>query len=390
MKVEQPSLVGFCLSTCILFWLADPIPEDFSMRCCLFLFFLLWSPISIQAQLRSPTNSEVVSAVDRSISWLENDMSEWRSNRKCAACHHGPMYLWSMHVAKNQGYEVEEFQLTDMTNWMLMQPDSRMFPKEPSPLEDASSIQSVPDRMTSAMMGHQNLSQPTLYLTHALNAMKSDRELAKVGWDKTLKHLSAAQLSDGSFSGRDAWRPIFNTPQILTRFVVASLQNADYPHDARTKILMAANTFLEHEQPDDTQQGIVLRILGIPSDRVENADRCMATELLAKLQSLQRPDGGWSQTDDRDSDAFATGQALVAMHYIGRPVDDPQVAQAIQFLCETQAANGTWQMTSRPNPENGKPAELLNPITYAATAWACMGLANYVPHPAGKKTGSIP
>ena len=30
-------------------------------------------------------------------------------------------------------------------------------------------------------------------------------------------------------------------------------------------------------------------------------------------------------------------------------------------------------------PEDGTPAELLNPITYAASAWATIGLVSYVP-----------
>ncbi|MFO0941235.1 MAG: hypothetical protein U0930_10740 [Pirellulales bacterium] len=34
-------------------------------------------------------------------------------------------------------------------------------------------------------------------------------------------------------------------------------------------------------------------------------------------------------------------------------------------------------MTSRANPEDGMPATNLNPITYAATAWAVVGLLSH-------------
>ena len=102
-------------------------------------------------------------------------------------------------------------------------------------------------------------------------------------------------------------------------------------------------------------------------------------KLVAQLKQLQRADGGWTQTDDRDSDAFATGQTLTALHRAGMSRTEPTVQRGITFLVNTQQPDGTWNMTSRPNPENGKPAEFLNPITYAATAWATIGLLNSVP-----------
>jgi hypothetical protein len=329
--------------------------------------------------------SAVKQAIQKSVSWLETDMQAWRSDHGCAACHHGPMYLWSINVAKRQGYNVDEAQLAEMTNWLLTDDAARIFPKSEQAVQQTAGKATAADRMTAAMMGHQNLSQPTIYMIHALNAMPDQNPLKKRGMEKVITHLASAQKEDGSFAGRDAWRPIFNTPQILTLFVVSGLQ--DTKRAASTSLpqgnpLKAAQDFLSQQMPDETQQGLVLRILSEPNASDESAgtlDRSSLMKLATQLEQLQRSDGGWAQTDDRDSDAFATGQALTALHRAGLPLTEPTIQRGIQYLVSTQQSDGTWKMSSRPNPENGKPAEFLNPITYAATAWAAIGLINLVP-----------
>jgi hypothetical protein len=315
----------------------------FVCACC-----ILFSTTSLLA-------GDVQQTVKKSIEWLEKDMQTWRDERGCAACHHGPMYLWSISAAKRQGYEVNEAQLEEFTRWLLTDEEARIFPKLSKPLGTSAA-----DRMTAAMMGHRNLSHPTIYLTHALNALPDKEPLKEIGRRKVVEHLASAQNEDGSFTGRNAWQPIFNTPQILTRFVATGLKGSDSP------VLEKAEAFLASQVPDETQQGIVLRLLSQPH-----------AKLVSRLKELQRPDGGWSQTDDSESDAFATGQALLAFHRAG--VSGSAIQRSIDYLVRTQNDDGTWPMTSRPNPENGKPAELLNPITYAATAWATLGLTSCVP-----------
>jgi hypothetical protein len=308
-------------------------------------------------------------------------MQNWRKENDCAACHHGPMYLWSIYTAKRQGYRVQEQQLVEMTNWMLTNDEARVFPRKERPTERTSS---ATDRMTTAMMGHRNLSQPTIYLTHALNLMPDQDPLKKLGWGKVVDHLAQAQSSDGSFIGRDAWRPIFNTPQILTRFVISGLQDKtslQENFDEQYRVLKSAQSFLLSQPLDTTQQGSVLQILCEPSVPKSHSDPSLGDSNTAvkQLKRLQRPDGGWSQTDDRDSDAFATGQALAALRRAGFTSSDQITQGGIRFLLSTQMSDGTWAMTSRPNPETGKPADFLNPITYAATAWATIGLVSHVP-----------
>jgi hypothetical protein len=311
-------------------------------------------------------------------------MQAWRNERGCAACHHGPMYLWSVSVAKRQGYDVNEPQLQELTRWLLTDDESRIFPRTAASTPATADTASAADRMTAAMMGRRNLSQPTIYLTHALNALPEQEPLKDIGWQKVIEHLALAQHDDGSFAGRDAWRPIFNTPQILTRFVVAGIRDATGPGAEAAPeaqhVLERAEAFLSDEVPDETHQGIVLRLLSEQAREGSRAGVAIgAAVLVERLRQLQRPDGGWSQTEDRESDAFATGQSLTALHRAGVSSTDPAIRRGIEFLLRTQREDGTWAMTSRANPETGRPAKFLNPITYAATAWATLGLTSCVP-----------
>lgn len=355
----------------------------------LFSFCVLTFVVTnIEAADRTAPVPAVHKAVTKSISWLQSDMQTWRDERGCAACHHGPMYLWSIGTAKRRGYEIDEAQFAETTRWLLTDEEARIFPRQPDSAGESTKKREASDRMTAAMMGHKRLSQPTIYLAHARNALPDEEPLKTVAWQKVIEHLATAQADNGSFIGRNAWPPIFNTPQILTRFVVTGTRDAAGSSTAKSgdqlqSVLEKAERFLASDAPDETHQGLVLRLLEAqPQSNREpdHDDRAARSMLVTRLLSLQRSDGGWSQTSDRDSDAFATGQTLAALNRAGFVGDDLAIRRAIAFLVNTQQPDGTWPMFSRPNPETGKPAELLNPITYAATAWAVIGLTSYVPN----------
>lgn len=356
-------------------------------------FGLLWASTALLRAEQPLDRNAVHQAVTKSIKWLETDMVTWRTEQGCSACHHGPMYLWSMHVAKRQGYSVNEPQLREMTEWLLTNDKARVFPKSTILAADLAKSSNAADQMTAAMMGHNNLSQPTLYLAHALNAMPADEPLKRLGWEKVVAHFASAQMDDGSFVGRKGWPPIFNSPQTHTLFAMTALTAAVQPQDNSISLvnqlsnseelrkeLARANAFLDQQIPDDSHQSAVLRLLRqTQSNHTSTSHDTRLARLIEELRQSQRADGGWSQTADRESDAFATGQTLYALRMSGLIAEDAAIRRGIEFLVRTQRDDGTWPMTSRPSPETGKPADFLNPITYAATAWATLGLSSHVP-----------
>ena len=81
------------------------------------------------------------------------------------------------------------------------------------------------------------------------------------------------------------------------------------------------------------------------------------------------------------SDAYATGQALVALHQAGN-VPDASIAyrNGIKFLLKTQFKDGSWLVISRargtqPYFESGFPHGTNQFISAAGTAWATSALS---------------
>jgi squalene-hopene/tetraprenyl-beta-curcumene cyclase len=97
-----------------------------------------------------------------------------------------------------------------------------------------------------------------------------------------------------------------------------------------------------------------------------------------RLLAKQHSDGGWRQTDDSPSDAYATGQALYALSFTGVKRDRAEIQRAVSFLTATQRDDGSWPMASRAHPGE-KPYDYVVPITYFASAWATLGLVRMVP-----------
>ena len=96
---------------------------------------------------------------------------------------------------------------------------------------------------------------------------------------------------------------------------------------------------------------------------------------------MQQADGGWSQLADIESDAYATGQVLYALHTAAQmSATDPIYRKGVDFLLRTQAADGTWRVKTRaiwvqPYFESGFPYGQDQFISTAGTAWAVMALA---------------
>ena len=98
-----------------------------------------------------------------------------------------------------------------------------------------------------------------------------------------------------------------------------------------------------------------------------------------ELLDLQRRDGGWSQTPFLESDAYATGQALYALHEVGVPASNPVMQRGVAFLLRTQRQDGSWHVVNRamkiqPYFESGFPYGHDQWISHAGTAWGVIGL----------------
>lgn len=111
------------------------------------------------------------------------------------------------------------------------------------------------------------------------------------------------------------------------------------------------------------------------------ADKSAKQKAVTQMLALQRNDGGWAQLPSMPSDAYATGQTLVALHRAGGVlISDPAYQRGVQYLLKTAKPDGTWHVQTRVLPfqkyfESGFPYGKDQFISAAATSWAVMALA---------------
>jgi len=299
---------------------------------------------------------EVRDTLAKASRFLQEDMQTWRSERNCAACHHGPFALWTLSELTRRQIAVEPGYVANLAEWIRTDDAAGLLPKPPA--GDAKENPSA-----SAM-------SRAAYLAYGVNALAERTSEVQAMRQRLVQFFRAAQSEDGSWVGPLGRPPVLNPTIEFTLLVaVAWLPHRDEFPELPAMLDQAA-AWIDAQPVGASHQELALRLMWA-AGRKEAA----ATESLTKrLFSLQQPDGGWRQAADMASDAFATGQSLVALRKAGVPANDPAIQRGVQFLRTTQAENGSWPMASRPHPENRRTADDLTPITYAGTAWGVLGV----------------
>ncbi|MEJ7592589.1 MAG: prenyltransferase/squalene oxidase repeat-containing protein [Planctomycetaceae bacterium] len=146
----------------------------------------------------------------------------------------------------------------------------------------------------------------------------------------------------------------------------------------------AAKWFLENLPQDNEDR--VFRLRTLP---YLNAAEDAIQKDVEALLAIQQTDGGWSQTDEMTSDAYATGTVLTALQEVGRlPVSHPAIVSGCRYLIDSQLEDGTWHVVTHAKPiqtyyESGFPHGPDQFISITATAWAALALAGTLPETTG-------
>jgi hypothetical protein len=198
-------------------------------------------------------------------------------------------------------------------------------------------------------------------------------------------HAAPAAVAQQALS-----RPGINRPPLSfdnftpTAFMIRALTAYSPPIDAadtRARI-DKARTWLLNTPAERTQEH-AFRLLGL---KWSHADGPHIDDAARAIQRLQRPDGGWSQLPTLQSDAYATGIALFALHEAGI-ASTHRVSQAgLKYLLSTQGTDGTWHVKSRslefqPYFESGYPYARDQWISAAGAAYAVLAIAAAVEPP---------
>jgi ankyrin repeat protein len=198
--------------------------------------------------------------------------------------------------------------------------------------------------------------------------------------DATVRLIKSMQTPAGNWYAFESRRPpmssgIYQT----TALAVYALKTYGPPAEKADteKAIARAAAWLEAAKPATTQDR-AFHLLGLAWS---NAKPALIVAAAKALAAAQRPDGGWSQLLSMGSDAYATGEALYALNAAGRmPATNPVYAEGVQYLLNSQAADGSWHVKSRsiwvqPYFESGFPYGHDQWISAAGTSWATMALS---------------
>lgn len=301
----------------------------------------------------------VRAALERSIPLLQKTDSIFMQKASCVSCHHNSLAAMMVATARKNGFTVDEqIARTQMKAVGAFLETWR---------ERALQGVGIPGEAST--------------LGYILTGLAAENYPPDAATDAMARYVMSRQWPDGHWRAF-AHRPPMESSDIpVTATSLRSLQ-VYAPKALRAKYETAvrhAADWLINAHPETTQER-VFQLLGLGWGGVK-ADSEIIRKSIGDLLRAQRADGGWAQIGSLESDAYATGQALVALRQAGGvSLSDPAYKRGIEFLLKTQLEDGSWYVKSRAIPlqpyfESGFPHGPDQWISAAATNWAAMALA---------------
>lgn len=214
---------------------------------------------------------------------------------------------------------------------------------------------------------------------YILDALASQAHPADSMTAVVVHNIAGKQMSDGSWPTFGPRPPMESGAIQATAFGIRSLQLYGMPGRKAEfeKRIARARQWLLNAEPRTTEERI-MKLYGLYWSKASGAHVAGAGKALAELQ---RPDGGWAQLPTLESDAYATGKAMVALRDTGRmEATDAAYRRGVAYLLGTQCEDGTWLVKTRvfpfqPLKPSGFPHDRDQWISAAGTSWAAMALA---------------
>lgn len=322
------------------------------------MFTVLFATVA--AAVPAP-NRDASAAITSGLAYMDEYGANWMESRKCASCHHLIQTVWVFSEAKAAGFKIDDKFLTEVSAFVTARDNrAKLFPAPDDKRPEA-----------------QQLSGGAVYSLFALAALEKPTADAVALRAKAVKHILERQDKDGAWA-TTRMQPIVDDKPSAAALIALSLASSKLEGDtaAAAKVAWTKSLKMLNEQKGDAAE-LQFHVLKLWL-QVKGGDAGVAASI-KRILELQNADAGWSQAKDMPSDAWATGQTLYVLSLAGRKADDPAIRKGREFLLKTQLADGSWLMKSRPKGPENKSAKNLEPITYASTAWALLGLIRTAP-----------
>jgi ankyrin repeat protein len=320
----------------------------------------------LSAPLRSPR-----AAVELSLPLIQRGAASWRERAGCGACHHAHMMLRTMAVSKRQGFSIDEEHVAAGTG-----------PRQANEAENAPLAQDLKTEQGTLRRSLGIFGDRAFAISSALSSQVEAGQMRNSNTEVQALFLARMQLDDGSWRYCPPRVPILSSKFTTTASAVRVLRHFGPSDSAEiAERIQRGAAWLRTATPLTTDDK-VFRLFGLYWTDSDNALIRKAKDLLIGEQNA---DGGWAQLRGLNSDAYATGQVLVALHEAGGlSTADPVYQRGVEYLLKGQEPDGSWLVHTRAAPRNeyfesGSPHGKFQEISYAGTCWAAMALAYAAP-----------
>lgn len=312
------------------------------------------SPASSVPQPKAAAS--VRAAVERAIPPLQRCDVAFLQRAGCVSCHNNSLTAMTVAEARSRGFRVNE----EIASSQLRRIAEFLQDNSERGLEN----EGIPGGIDT--------------VSYVLLGMAAEKYPADAITDVWARYARNNQSPDGRFKCRTVRPPLETSDFQVTAATIRSLLAYAPPSKQMEyrRAVERAVRWLERTEPASTEDH-VFQILGL---RWGGGSREAIQRVAARLLALQRSDGGWGQIPPLPSDAYATGQALVALRESGMTAPgDPQYQRGVRYLVRSQMEDGSWLVRTRspsfqPYFDSDFPHGYDQFISAAASNWSVMAL----------------
>ena len=307
---------------------------------------------------QTPETRPAAAEIAKPIALLQRTGLHWYEKQTCTSCHHQNLPMMVLRLAEERGVPIDR--------------ESRH-----QEIAKAYGFLSSLDRAVQ----QTHLIDPSMDYGMALVAAHDAGVPASLSTAVYARLIASRQRPDGRWVTIDVRPPQSHGEFTSTAFAMRAIQlylPARFASETRDRV-ERAKTWLQANEPHTTED----RVFQLRGFVWAGVDARVRESAVAALTGQQRPDGGWSQLPRLESDAYATGEALVALHEAGVPASNAAWQRGLRYVRSTQKPDGSWLVRSRmheqrlvspPYFESGFPYGSNQMISALATSWATAAL----------------
>jgi len=301
-------------------------------------------------------------AVKKILPLLEMSGEQVFKSRACVSCHNNSLPQMAVALARKKGFAINEQQAKKELEFAVAT-DKPYF----EPMRLGSTIGGASDTLGYTLMG-----------------MAAAGYAADAFTDSHIHYLSINQFPDGAWRTTSYRPPEEYGPFATTAVALRAIHLYPIPgrrEEFQERLARAKKWLLSARAVSEEERAMQLN--GLADAGATAAER---GRFVQSLKAAQNPDGSWSLLPGYPGEAYATGEALYALHVSGElSTKDAAYEKGVRWLLGNQLEDGSWFMPTRAVPvqphtfESGFPHGWHQFASDGASSWATMALLFTIP-----------